>query len=385
MKKKLLVFLDELFYTTDGKEYKSKFVSAIFFKKFKERYADEFEISFAFPVDSGNIDDFSVKIQTDEFDVYPLEGWYNIISFYKSYFKNKKNIENLVSKLAHIDAVSVRVPSPAGLMFGNLMDQKGKKVIYKVVGDIKEAYVNYKAPLNIPAYLISQYLYKKELKQNGTFLTVGSELYDRFRKVHDKTYFFIDSLIENKDIKQPKENLSDPIKILYVGRLLESKGVFFLIDAIDSIIKEHNLELHIVGFGKDEDMVKDKVAKYSFIKFHGKISDREELNDIYKGSDVFILPTINYPEGFPRVILEAWTNGLFAISSRVGGIDGLAKDRENILFFTPGDKEGFLKILTQFLEDKKLQNKLKDGIKQVQEDITFGSYADVFYNALREN
>jgi glycosyltransferase involved in cell wall biosynthesis len=382
MKKKLLVFLDELFYTVDDKEYKSRFVSALFFKKFKEKYGDEFDISFAFPVYKGSIDDFSVCLNEEEFHIYALDGWHNIISFYKNYITNKKNIGLLVESLDDIDAVSVRIPSPAGLIFGDLMHKKGKKVVFKVVGDIKEAYHNYKFPLNIPAYLISQYLYKKELRQQGTFLTVGSELYSRFKNIHNNTYFFIDSLITKEDVVKPKSSLTEPIKVLYVGRLLEAKGIFFLIDAIASM-KEHNIELHVVGFGKDEDRVKTMAEENKFIKFYGKINDRDELNDIYKDSDIFILPTINYPEGFPRVILEAWTNGLLTISSRVGGIDGLAKDKENILFFTPGNMTEFKNQLTELLRDKDIQNSLYAGVSLVQENITFDSYAKVFYDSLK--
>jgi glycosyltransferase involved in cell wall biosynthesis len=381
MKKKLLVFLDELFYTVDYKEYKSKSVSALFFKKFKEKYGDEFDISFAFPVYKGSVDDFSVCIDDEEFSVYALDGWHNNISFYKKYTTNKKNIERLVDNLDNLDAVSIRIPSPAGLIFGELMNKKGKKVIFKVVGDIKEAYHNYKFPLNIPAYLISQYLYKKELRQQGTFLTVGSELYNRFKNTNNDTYFFIDSLITKEDIIKPKDDLKKPIKVLYVGRLLESKGIFFLIEAIESM-KDYDIELHVVGFGRDEDKVKALSEKYKFIKFYGKISDRSELNKVYKDSDVFILPTIN-SEGFPRVILEAWANGLFTISSRVGGIEGLAKDKENILFFTPGNMVQLKKQLVALISDKNIQNSLQVGISQVQKKITFDSYAKVFYDSLR--
>jgi len=382
MCKKLLVFLDELFFTTDYKSYKSKSVSALFFKKFASVYKDV-EISFSFPVYNGNIGNPGVEVDTKEYCVYPIRGWHSIISFYKGYFNFRKQIFRLAEKLSHVDAVFIRIPSPAGLLLGELMYKKGKKVIYNVVGDIKEAYKQYKIPLRIPAYFLSQYLYRQELKKDGIFLTVGSLLYNRFKLKNP--IFFIDSLINEKDLKPVKINFSDSIQILYVGRLIEAKGIFFLIDAIVKLRDKYNVVLNIVGFGNDEERVKYFADKYNFIKFYGHITNRNQLNTIYASNDIFILPTINYPEGFPRVILEAWANGLFVLSSKVGGIEGIGRDKENILFFRAGDKNDFMNKMIDLLENKKLLQKLRDGIERIQRKITFEYFADVLYKILKRD
>jgi len=381
VKKNILVFLDELFYTQDYKEFKSKFVSLNFLQKFENLYKEEFNFYYSFPLYEGDIDNFGSSILNNG-NVYPVEGWHNIISFYKKYFKAKKEIRDLVSKLSNnVDIVFIRIPSPAGLILGEEFRKKGKKVIYNVVGDIKDAYHNYKFPLNIPAYFLSYYLYKKELSKNGFFLTVGSKLTNRFKDKN--SIFFIDSLITKNDLKDTKKSLSKPIKLLYVGRLLESKGIFLLIDAVKKLREQYEIELTIVGFGKEEKKV-EKISKNSnYIKFLGKISNREYLNNIYYQNDIFILPTIN-SEGFPRVILEAWANGLYVISSKVGGIEGLAKDEENILFFNAGNEKDLVNKILLIIKDNIVRSKLKEGITKVQKKITFEYYSKILYEVLKD-
>jgi len=379
MKKNILVFLDELFYSQDNKVFKSKFVSLNFLKKFEEKY-DEFNFYYSFPCYKGDISDYGSIIENKN-NIYPIDGWHNIISFYKSLFNNRKNIKQLVNNIyKDIDIVFIRIPSPAGMILGKEFEKQGKKVIYNVVGDIKNAFNNYKFPLNIPAFLLSQYLYKQELSLNGVFLTVGSELTNRFK--HKNSIFFIDSLVLQDNLQLVNSEFSNPIKILYVGRLLKSKGIYLLIEAIKEINKKLNIELHIVGFGKEENNINSLSEQLNFIRFYGKISNRDELNNIYKQCDIVVLPTIN-SEGFPRVILEAWVNGKYVISSKVGGIEGLAKDNENILFFKPGNKKELIEKLETLIQDEILKQTLKKGIQKVQNKITFEYYSDILYKVLK--
>jgi glycosyltransferase involved in cell wall biosynthesis len=380
---RLLVFLDELYFTKYYKVYKTKFVSANFLVNFAKKYKD-IKLSFSFPVKYGEVNNPGNELNNHNYEIYPVkEGWDSIINFYKNYFYYRKQLNNLMEAINMHETIFIRLPSPAGLIIGKIAEKLGKKVIYNIVGDIKNAYKNYRFPMNIPAYFASQVLYKKELSLKGVFLTVGSELTNRFK--NKNSIFFIDSLIESKHLQQVKASFQNPIKFLYVGRLLKSKGIFFLIETIKQLRSEFNIELNIVGFGKEESTVEQLSKKFDFINYYGKISNRDKLNKIYKNNDIFILPTLNYPEGFPRVILEAWANGLYVISSKVGGIEGLAKDKENILFFSPGNKEELIQNIKKLLTDNELRKRLKIGTKKVQEKITFEYYSEKLYEILEEN
>ena len=324
--------------------------------------------------------------------IYPQ--WRFIFNALRSFFSFRpfqtemfyfKNVDRLFKKLIdNYDVFWVRLPSPFGLWLGKEAEKNNKFVIYHVAGDIRMAYLSskYKGIKKIIAQLMGNYLHRKsiQLGKNGVFLCTGSILYNIYKKANKKVFYFIDSTILSKDLKEPKRSLIEPIKFLYVGRILEEKGIFFLIDAMKELKEKYKLELHIVGFGKDENKLKQIIKDEDFIIFHGFIPQGEKLYEIYSSSDVFVMPTINYPEGFPRVILEAWANGLFVISSRVGGIEGLGQDFGNLLFFRPGDKSEFIKKVELILDNSEIRERLRNGILQIQRKIT----SEYMINFLKE-
>uniref|UniRef100_A0A7C3MGL1 Glycosyltransferase n=1 Tax=Dictyoglomus thermophilum TaxID=14 RepID=A0A7C3MGL1_DICTH len=387
MNKNFLFFIDELYFYNDLlNSYISKYSAGNFIKLLQEEL--NINSSFLVPVRYENLPiSYSTKVNLDEYEVEELPGWDSIISYYRNIIKpiNFYYIKRKLKKLIdNYDVFWVRLPSPFGLWLGKEAEKNNKFVIYHVAGDIRMAYLSskYKGIKKIIAQLMGNYLHRKsiQLGKNGVFLCTGSILYNIYKKANKKVFYFIDSTILSKDLKEPKRSLIEPIKFLYVGRILEEKGIFFLIDAMKELKEKYKLELHIVGFGKDENKLKQIIKDEDFIIFHGFIPQGEKLYEIYSSSDVFVMPTINYPEGFPRVILEAWANGLFVISSRVGGIEGLGQDFGNLLFFRPGDKSEFIKKVELILDNSEIRERLRNGILQIQRKIT----SEYMINFLKE-
>jgi len=377
MDKKFLFFIDELyFYDNNSNAYVSKYSAGNFLKLLQKEL--NINSSFIIPV---SYDDppnsYSTKINSDKYKVEKLPGWNSIISYYKivsnpkNYFSLKRKIKKLID---NFDIFWIRLPSPFGLWLGKEAERKNKFVIYHVAGDIRLAYLSgkYSGIKRLFAKFVGNYLHRRSLKLgiNGVFLCTGSVLYNIFKNFDREVYQFIDSTISSKDIDIPKDDLNEPIKFLYIGRILEEKGIFFLIDALKEFKKRYNLELHIVGFGRDEDKLKNIIKDESFIRFYGFVPQGEELYRIYRSCDIFVMPTINYPEGFPRVILEAWAKGLYVVSSRVGGIEGIGRDLENLIFFEPGNKSDFMKKVELILSNSDIREELKKGIIQIQKIIT---------------
>ena len=385
--KNFLFFIDELyFYDNRSNAYVSKFSAGNFIKLLQK----ELNINSSFLVPVSHDDPpstYSTKLNVDEYKVEELLGWDSIISYYKTilnpknYFSLKRKLKRLID---NFDVFWVRLPSPFGLWLGKEAERRDKFVIYHVAGDIRVAYLSskYKGIKRIIAKIMGNYLHRKSLKlgKNGIFLCTGSVLYDIYKKVNKKVFYFVDTTISTKDIREPRRDLKEPIKFLYVGRILEEKGIFFLINALKELKEKYKLELHIVGFGRDESKLKQIIKDGDFITFHGFVPQGEKLHGIYSSSDIFVMPTISYPEGFPRVILEAWANGLYVISSRVGGIEGLGQDFENLLFFGPGDKSELIKKVELILDNSEIRERLRNGILQIQRKIT----SEYMINFLKE-
>lgn len=144
------------------------------------------------------------------------------------------------------------------------------------------------------------------------------------RKIH-----VIYNGIECPDVDCTSEgSLHKPVRILYVGRLIEQKGVQILLRAV-SILKDSTpCELRIVGDGpyrsELEDLSKELKIENS-VKFCGS---RNDVPEQLKWTDIFVHPTIG-EEGFGLTVAEALSHGKICIACRKGGIPEIINDGEN--------------------------------------------------------
>ncbi|MFQ5867724.1 MAG: glycosyltransferase family 4 protein [bacterium] len=165
----------------------------------------------------------------------------------------------------------------------------------------------------------------------------------------------------SKDPIKLKENYNIRTKyiLLFVGRLVEKKGIEYLIDAMKIVTKKlFDLKLLIIGSGNLEKKLKNKVNKLnlsSYVSFLG-IKKHDELIDYYNICDLLILPSIfdkyGHTETLGMVILEAMSCGKPVIASNIGGIPESVKNGYNGLLTIPKSPadiaDKIVKAFTQF-------------------------------------
>ena len=113
--------------------------------------------------------------------------------------------------------------------------------------------------------------------------------------------------------------------ILYVGRLIDWKGVDFLIKSIPKILGRFpESKLFIVGDGPERqrlNKISEDLGINDNVVFTGRLS-QEEIRNYYSVADVFVLPSIvndkGETEGLGVVLLEAMSCGVPVIGSNVG-------------------------------------------------------------------
>lgn len=144
-------------------------------------------------------------------------------------------------------------------------------------------------------------------------------------------------------------------KILYVGRLMEEKGLDVLLNAYGIVnAKIPNTNLIIVGKGHLRSNLEHIANKLGLenVVFTGFISD-SLLRQAYASSDLFVLPS--YAEIQPLVLLEALAMGLPAIGTNVGGIPEMIVNGRNGYVLKPGDHEGLAERMMTILSDDLLR------------------------------
>ena len=101
------------------------------------------------------------------------------------------------------------------------------------------------------------------------------------------------------------------IKLLFVGRLVNRKGLRYLLKAIKKIITdEHSIRLVVLGDGPEK-LISEKYVKDNnlseFVEFKGEKFGKERIS-FYQNADIFCAPYSD--EAFGITILEALACGV---------------------------------------------------------------------------
>ncbi len=127
--------------------------------------------------------------------------------------------------------------------------------------------------------------------------------------------------------------------VLFVGSLIERKGVRFLVQSFQQVVQQHpGVRLVLLGEGVQQPECEGLAQSLGIaekVDFAGA-QPQEVVAERMRRAKIFILPSIE--EGLGVVLLEALASGTPIVASRVGGIEDVVDDQVGILI-SPGDVE----------------------------------------------
>lgn len=115
-------------------------------------------------------------------------------------------------------------------------------------------------------------------------------------------------------------DIHNPINCVSVGSMAWRKGQDYVIEAMSKLPERtrNRLKYHLIGAGPQMQELKDAVDRYNLsdkVIFYG---NRNDVPELLKEMDVFILPSKN--EGLPISIIEALRQGMYLIATDTGAI-----------------------------------------------------------------
>jgi glycosyltransferase involved in cell wall biosynthesis len=185
--------------------------------------------------------------------------------------------------------------------------------------------------------------------------------------------------INNNTIENPKPIKQNRINIVYLGRLLNLKGVQDVIKALKNIKDEDskNLIFHIVGDGEYMVKLKKLSKNMKNIIFHGWLEGDKKEN-ILKKCDILILPS--YYDSWGFVITEGMAKGLAIITTNDIGAKELVK--YNGYIYNAGNVEELRKILNELLKNPEKIDKMKKNSILIIKNNTLNKSIETFLNAI---
>lgn len=146
--------------------------------------------------------------------------------------------------------------------------------------------------------------------------------------------------------KYPAEN--EPVRFLFIGRLLKEKGIEeYLAAASDIKAKYPNTEFHILGACEEDYQEQiDKLQKEGVIIYHGRQSDVRP----YIGKAWCTVHPSFYPEGMSNVLLESCAAGRPIITTDRPGCGEIVDDGVNGYVVKQRDCHDVVRKIERFLE-----------------------------------
>ncbi len=169
------------------------------------------------------------------------------------------------------------------------------------------------------------------------------------------------------------KELTQPIQLLFVGRLENEKGVDCILK-IAKCLDEQNIqyELNLVGDGpRRHEYEKEACQLQKKVFFHGWLS-REKVNSLYEQAHFILLPSIG--EGWPKVLSEAMVYGVIPIASLVGSIP------QNLTKFQIGkailgnDVKSYEENIKRYIQNTNRWKIESERAKAMSLNFTYGKY-----------
>lgn len=141
-----------------------------------------------------------------------------------------------------------------------------------------------------------------------------------------------------------------PTSVLFVGRLVEKKGLAVLLDALRLLPTPPGLT--VVGDGPLRPTL-EKAAEGLEVRFRGQLG-RSDLIAAYRQADVVVFPSVTAAsgdqDGLPVALLEAMASECAIVASALPGIDEALTEGSGVLV-PPGDRDALAEALSALLAD----------------------------------
>jgi glycosyltransferase involved in cell wall biosynthesis len=176
---------------------------------------------------------------------------------------------------------------------------------------------------------------------------------------------------------------ADALLVVAVGRLVEKKGLRYLVEAVSQLDGVH---LAIVGDGDLRGELETLAhSQGASVTFTGNL-DRLGVSEAVATADVVAVPSVvdatGNVDGLPTTLLEALSSARPVVASAIAGIPEVVRDRVNGLLVQERDVDGLAGAIAELRDHPELRDELGAEARRLAlEELDWNSTAAAFEHA----
>jgi glycosyltransferase involved in cell wall biosynthesis len=209
---------------------------------------------------------------------------------------------------------------------------------------------------------------KRSVARHSAAITVVSRTMDdmlRKLNVNEEKIHVIPMGVDLSERFVPSADRGDGKVLLFVGRLVEKKGLAYLIEALPSILARHpSAKLRIVGDGQERETLQkllNRLKLNEHVEFMGAVKN-ESLPAIYQASDVVVFPSVvagdGDREGFGLVLVEALGCECAAVVTDLPAMRDIVNDGQTAFVVPQKNSAKLAENIIDLLDDPQLRRRL---------------------------
>lgn len=275
---------------------------------------------------------------------HDIPSWFNIYNktgkyYHVYYLMWQKTLGKMIKKLYrqnkyayihHVTLGDFRVTCnlkniPAKFIFGPIGGAQLTPAVFSEY--IQEDLRHEKKRELINKFVIWLPTYRKALNRAEWIFAANKETQayiQRYLKNPNKCHVLTENGVLKEKLKEmPIKEKREIVSLIWAGRMVNRKGLVFLLDVIANVSAKKSFELILVGDGPEKNKLENRIKELHLgerVRMIGKVT-YEEMQYLYNKSDIFVFPSLRETTG--TVLFEAMANGIPVITFNQNGADML--------------------------------------------------------------
>ena len=256
----------------------------------------------------------------------------------------------LMKNLHKYDHVSLQATANSFIAIGPIMILlakifKKKTSIRKFAGNFNDIHRNSRG--------LKKFLIEYVLKHSDVNFFETKYLVDYFKPFNKNTYWFPNV---RKRLLEPSLPRQYNKKFVFIGTVNPEKGIDEICEALSKLDNDYILDIYGPIYSKKygEDYFKKQKISYK-----GALKS-EDVVCVLNKYDVLLLPS--YKEGYPGIIIEAFSLGIPVIATKLTGIMEMVDNKKDGLLIDPHNSDQLVEAINKI--DKDLYRKLSDEARK---------------------